>query len=374
MKKRLAFIDLLRGWSLIIMIEVHVFNSMLIPELKNTSWFSALNFVNGLVAPAFLFISGFSFYFASQRKLEEFRKLKFQFWRQLGRIGMILMIGYLLHLPFLSMSRTINDSTREQLKLFMSVDILHCIAIGILILFILRVVIKSDKSFKNTLLALSVIIIVISTFMWQIDFQKYLPVIIANYFTPKYGSLFPIFPWLGFMLLGAVFSIYYFGVNPENEKKYLERILIFGVILVFSGFLILSLPIEFLKNFNEIKPNPFFFILRLGFVLILFVFFRYYELKRKTEKSFVLLMGRESLLVYWLHLQVIYRQIAGKNLDSIVNKSFSVIECIAATVIIIFLMASSAKLWETIKKRYPYPSQLAVAGTLLIILVIFVLR
>jgi len=34
-KNRLAFIDLLRGWALIVMIEVHVFNAFIMPALKN---------------------------------------------------------------------------------------------------------------------------------------------------------------------------------------------------------------------------------------------------------------------------------------------------------------------------------------------------
>jgi len=33
-KNRLAFIDLLRGWALLVMIEVHVFNTFILPVLK----------------------------------------------------------------------------------------------------------------------------------------------------------------------------------------------------------------------------------------------------------------------------------------------------------------------------------------------------
>lgn len=57
--------DLLRGLVIIIMIEVHVFNAFLLPELRQTGWFSVLNFINGLVAPSFLFVSGFAFQVSS---------------------------------------------------------------------------------------------------------------------------------------------------------------------------------------------------------------------------------------------------------------------------------------------------------------------
>ena len=57
-KVRYTFIDLLRGWAIIIMIEVHLFNAFLLPELKRAGWFDVLTFINGLVAPAFLFEVG----------------------------------------------------------------------------------------------------------------------------------------------------------------------------------------------------------------------------------------------------------------------------------------------------------------------------
>ena len=110
-KVRFTFIDLLRGWAIIIMIEVHVFNAFLLPELKQTGWFDILTFVNGLVAPAFLFVSGFAFQVSSGSKLDDMRKFKSSFWKKLLRYFSIILIGYALHLPFYSLSKVLNKST-----------------------------------------------------------------------------------------------------------------------------------------------------------------------------------------------------------------------------------------------------------------------
>ncbi|MBK7500524.1 MAG: DUF1624 domain-containing protein [Ignavibacteriales bacterium] len=85
MKEKVRYVsaDLLRGLVIIIMIEVHVFNAFLFPELRQSGWFSVLNFINGLVAPSFLFVSGFAFQVSSGGKLDEMRKLSKAFWKRL---------------------------------------------------------------------------------------------------------------------------------------------------------------------------------------------------------------------------------------------------------------------------------------------------
>ncbi len=120
MKEKVRYIsaDLLRGLVIIIMIEVHVFNAFLQPQLRQTLWFSILNFINGLVAPSFLFVSGFAFEVSSGNKLDEMRKFGKAFWKKIGRIFQIIIIGYALHLPFYSLSKVIHKSTPQQLQSF----------------------------------------------------------------------------------------------------------------------------------------------------------------------------------------------------------------------------------------------------------------
>ncbi len=54
--KRCDWIDQLRGWAVIVMIEVHVVNVWLAPGLR-PDW---LNYLNGLVAPSFTMAAGYS--------------------------------------------------------------------------------------------------------------------------------------------------------------------------------------------------------------------------------------------------------------------------------------------------------------------------
>ena len=351
-KVRFIFVDLLRGWALLVMIEVHVFNVMLLPSLKQTGWFTVLNFINGLVAPSFLFISGFAFMLSTQNKNEELRKFKFSFWKKLGRIFLILLAGYSLHLPILSLRRLVNYYSPDVILRIYNVDILQCIAAGLLILFAARILIKSDTWFNTFTITVFIITSLIASLVWQIDFGNYFPVLIAAYFSPKYGSLFPLFPWLGFLFAGAIMCKYYLDSRENNrEEKYIKNIFISGLVLALLGHVLLSgiTPL----SFHMMHPHPLFFFQRLGYVMILTALCWYYVERRKTTASFVLDVGRESLLVYWLHLQIIYRKIInGNNLSSIYGGTFDVLEAVVATILLAILMIITAKYWGMFKKKY----------------------
>lgn len=333
------------------MIEVHVFNSMLIPSFKTQQWFYILNFINGLVAPSFLFISGFAFIISSKRNLDELRKFGKSFWKKMGRIILIFAAGYSLHFPFRSVFILQHKPLDSEWLMFYNVDILHCIAVGLLILFAARLIIKSDKLYHYFIFILGLIIIFISPFIWQINFSVYLPLFLAAYFNTNVGSLFPLFPWLGFMLLGAAACKYFIDFREKDiEKKYIYYITLLGIFFLLIGHFV---SLDFIAPDARYRnPNPLFLFLRVGYVLLLLVLCWFYAEFRKPEKSFVLDVSRESLFVYWLHLVLIYGMFwSGKSLYTVVDHSFGVVECILITAALAVLMIFAARLWGNIKKR-----------------------
>ena len=171
---RLLFADWLRAWALLVMIETHVFNAFLAAQFRDSQWFRNLNFLNGLVAPSFLFVSGFVFLVASK----PFRK-------QVARIGMVWLIGYAMHL-----SR------------FYRVDILHCIAFTWLFLSVSRVAIRNAGWRMAVWTVCTLALTGLAPLVWSLDFRTALPLPVAGYLNDKTQSLFPLFPWSGFMLAG----------------------------------------------------------------------------------------------------------------------------------------------------------------------------
>jgi len=77
------------------------------------------------------------------------------------------------------------------------------------------------------------------------------------------------------------------------------------------------------------------------------------------------------LLIYWLHLQVLFRKVWNDtSIETIINYQFGVTECIIATILLTVLMIYSAKLWSKVKRRSPETARgimwVVLAGCVLI--------
>lgn len=373
-KVRFQSIDLLRGLAIIVMVEVHVFNAFLMSGEKEQSWFQILNFINGLVAPSFLFVSGFAFYISVSHKVDELRKFGNVFFKRIKRISEIIIIGYALHLPFYSLSDFIKQINYDSWVSFTNVDILQCIAAGLFLLLLLRIIIKNNRLFIITISILTIITIILSPLIWEINFNDLLLLPAANYFNSKNGSLFPIFPWMGFIFSGAVAGKYFIESQLNAEQNILvKRILIFSLVVILLGHILLSgiLP----ESINSLLPNPIFFILRLAYVLALLSVCWFVTQKKSMKLNFIYDASRESLLIYWMHLQFIYLQLfSGKSSADIFGHSLGILESTLVALFLILIMITCAKLWGTLKFRSMKTARSVTYGFVSILILIFIIR
>lgn len=373
-QNRALFIDLLKGLALIVMIEVHVVNALILPALKHTWLFDRLNFINGLVAPSFAFASGLVFALSLQKGVEQLRTFGKEFRRKISRIGLIFLVGYTLHLPYFSLSKLLQNQTQPVLESLYTVDILQLISTGLLVLLFARMFFKSENGFYNFSFVVTVIVLILSPLMWKVDFSNYLPLFFSNYLNKMHGSLFPIFPWWVFIFGGAYVAKYYIKARQsKTEEAFARKLIILGVLfyLVSVTFMYFILPYLQIGT----RPNPFFFFERLGVILFLLGIFWFYLHKKENYKSLILDVSRESLLIYWLHLQLIYREIfGGKSLVQLSQQKFNFIECFLVTAALIVLMLGIAKMWGILKKNYPVHCRWMTISIISIGTIIFILR
>jgi len=353
-KSRLVFIDLLRGWAVMVMVEVHVFNAFMIPAYRETQWFEILNFINGLVAPSFIFISGFVFLVASQRKLESFRTFGSDFRRQLWRIGLVMIVGYYLHLPFFSFHRMMTETTESGWLQFYQADVLQCIAVGLFILFMARIFIRNDQRYKYALLASGLFVSGVSPFLSNVDFVRFVHPSIAAYINGRHFSLFPLFPWMGFMLFAGYCAALYMEARRDNrERIFIIRMAFAGAFLLAAGMIPPSWQYEILGRFSDIRSNPFFFFERLGIVILLLALCWRYVEWRKTTTSFILPLSRQSLLAYAGHLIVIYGQLwRQRSLWYYYGHLSGPLLCCLWTILLLGIIILVSSVWDWLKRKH----------------------
>ena len=373
---RLVFIDLLRGFAILAMIETHVFNAFLDTANRSKAWFDQLNYCNGLVAPSFLFVSGWVFIVASRRKVNDFRNFGPAFRKQLWRIAQIWILGYCLHFPKYSYSIVRYWTSRADWQRLYTVDILHCIAIGLFVLLFGRILFHRDDSFERFLWVSSLAIVFVTPWIWEFRFPHEVPVPLTSYFQEGSYSYFPLFPWLGYFGMGAACAMWHIRYMEANkERLFFLSLSIASFLLIMAGHWLYLFHFQLYYVSSNIRAQPHFWGMRLGYVLALVVFCRLLQQAGFVGKSWLQVASRESLMVYVAHLFLIYRlPFRGETVYEVLGQSMSVNQCIALTLGMIVLMILLAKVWSWMKMYHLKAFRLGLSGACALIVIGFFLR
>jgi uncharacterized membrane protein len=356
--QRVQFVDLLRGWAVIVMIETHSFNATLLPDLTGTDLFAVITYINGLVAPSFLFASGMAYALTTHRKINDYLSFGRPLFRQLGRLLLILAVGYLLHIPRFAYHHLRYETGAEAWQKFFQVDILHCIAVSLLSLQVLLLILRNETRLYRAAGLLAAGVLAGAPLMWGIDFWNVLPPVLAAYLNGLHFSLFPLFPWMTFLLAGALVGHFYVqarsATTPEAEGSMMRNTAGIGVGLILISFALEPFELLVYPVYNYWLTGPSFVLLRLGIVvMLLYGMFLYEKRKGVSASAAVALFGRQSLLVYVMHLMLLYGRVGSTTFVDRIGKTFSYLGASLTTAVLLVMMYGLAWSWERIKRDSP---------------------
>ncbi len=103
--QRELYIDAFRGLMALVMVQGHVMDSLLTKEALAGQWYVFQQMFHGSTAPGFLFASGFV---AGLPRAPLSLRASL---RRARRLLFVLGVGYFLHLPYLSLWKTIAAAT-----------------------------------------------------------------------------------------------------------------------------------------------------------------------------------------------------------------------------------------------------------------------
>ena len=169
-------------------------------------WFQTHEIFHGLTAPGFLFGAGFTFAIATQRKAHLLTGFTLPVLRRLWRAISLILIGYALHLPYLSLAKSISSSTPETIELFLRFDVLQLIGLSLAALRLLYVTFRDEHAFLAATIVCGLLVVLGTPLVWSFEAARFGPLWLSTALTGWFQSPFPVFPYAGFVLAGVVAS------------------------------------------------------------------------------------------------------------------------------------------------------------------------
>ena len=348
-KQRIIFIDLLRAFAVLQMVQGHTVDVLLANEFRTyeSLSYSIWHFMRGMTAPIFMFTSGTVFTYLFRLVDEPFEKNP-RVVKGFKRFLLLLSIGYLLRFPTLN-PFNFQYITESQLNVFYTVDVLHLIGFGLLFIMIFAFISEKIKLGDTATFLLAALIFILPTPVFnKIDWLMYLPKPFANYFYQGAGSLFPLFPWVGYMLIGAILGSKLaknptiFRTTSFSLKTILSGLIILGLVYLYNFISFSNFNIQFDSyNYQTIA-------FRIGFVLTLTGVVSLISQSIHSIPHVLILVGRNTLLIYVVHLLILYGSVINPGVKIIwgnkLNPELTILIAITMITLMVLMVLALNKL------------------------------
>lgn len=354
-KHRIIFIDLLRTFAVLQMVQGHTVDALLGNPFRDldSPFYALWLFMRGMTAPIFLFTAGSVFTYLFRLNREEYFDNP-RVAKGFKRVLLLISLGYLLKYPTYTIV-DFSEVTEKSWTIFISVDVLQLIGFGLFFILILAFI--SEKlRLKDYILfgTVGTAFFIFSLLTENINWLNYFPVPIAAYFYGKTGSLFPLFPWAGFVICGGVLGSYLANhplVFKTTRFSYIISIAASGCMLVayFLNYMILF-PEGELHPWNEILSTIMF---RIGFVLLLTGVVSFISIKLENIPKIFILLGRNTLLIYVVHLMILYGSAWNPGLFFFFGVNLSPLPTFAAAI----LMVSSMVIMVIVLDKFKFKNK-----------------
>ena len=353
----------MRGVAVVVMVMGHSIDSVLSLDARSTDAFRLYDAVRGFTAPIFLFVSGFVFTVATERRWAEYRSFSPALRGRLLKIFMLLVVGYALHLPFLSWNKLLHDTRPEEYAQLFQVDVLHCVAISLLLLHGLVLISKTPGVFARSALTTTVVLVLVTPLLWPLDLSPIVTPALAPYFNQTRVSIFPVFPYSAFMLAGATTGHYFLAAMRGRKERLFFGILVrMAIAAAVCGVVFDLVPVSFYPPHDYWKASPNFFLIRLGAVLLVTAAYFFISRWPRAMAHPILALSQASLVVYAVHLILVYGSAANQGLQQVVGKTLPYYAAAGVGTAVLGGMTLLAYAWNYARAHHVWPARFIQAG------------
>jgi len=310
---RLDSIDWLRGLAVVLMIQTHLYDAWVSDAVKRTSeWYGRTRFWGGVPARLFLLLVGVSMAirFEAQiaRKVDRATMVR----GAVKRGFEIFLLAYLFRLQEFTLSGFGGDW-----KNLFRIDILNCIGASMMAIAFIVAPRRGRPQYAAALVA-GAVFIALGPIVGPAHFPEWLPRPLTSYLGGERPmAWFPLFPWAAWPLVGVALG--HLWVRQSRLSRRREALVfvatgIGGMALIYAVTIvrrinpyIIHYPSDVVQ---QMGPGAFFYRLgmigplaTLGYVVTWVVGKRFSVMRQ---------LGRTSLLVYWIHVDLCYGLVSSR--------------------------------------------------------------
>jgi len=338
---RLEFLDWTRGAAVLIILQGHVFHSFSKPSLHNDAPYAISQFFGGVAPAIFLLLTGITLGFIMHGSERKGLRPRERWIVALRRGGYLFLIAFLFRLQLWVFG--FPDSPTPEL---LRVDVLNCMGFAIVLMSLLAFLTTEARA--RTAAILGAAIAAASPLISMIDWGWLHPRI-AAYFVPSYTS-FGFFPWASFIAFGVSVGSILRLTKPEQMNRVMQWVGLAGFVFFFGGQYCSTFPYSLYTHEEFWLNSPWMVAMKLGPVLLLIVVAYLWNEYGSKGWSPLRQFGVTSLLVYWVHIELVY----GRWLWFL-RENLNAAQCAVAAMILMALMLGLSVLRTRYKGR-PLPS------------------
>ena len=352
---RRTYLDVLRGIAVLIMIEAHVIDAWTRAADRRSRAFGESLILGGFGAPLFLFLAGIGVVLSAGSKARRSGDPVAASLAVQKRGLQIFALAFLFRLQ----SYVLGGFTAPAWSM-LKVDILNVMGPAMVVAAVLWLLGREARG-RIALFALAVTgIVLLTPVIRSIGVLGALPDPLEAYLRSVPGMTnFTFYPWVAFVMAGSVVGVILDGARtPASERRANILLGVAGAAVAWGAYQASFLPPLHPRSSFWTTSASFFFI-RLGLMIAALALAWLWEQRPTAGRRWspIQLLGRTSLFVYWVHVELVYGLIS-RPLHGAFPLWGAWLALAAVCLVMLWLAAQKERLADKYRRKRELPGKL----------------
>jgi uncharacterized membrane protein len=360
--ERWLALDLLRFFAVVLMVQGHTFNVVLSRAVRSQDWHRYHSFVHGLTAPMFLFGAGLAFGVTTFRKLDAHTRFGPATLQRLKRYGWLVVIGYALQMPSLSLLRTLALAPADVARA-LHVGPLQLVGVSLAVTELALLQLRTRVRLTVAVALAGLLVAFGAPLLEAVPIERVLPLGVTALLDARTGSTFPLFPWGAYLCAGIVAAHFVWDAERDGPRRGIALpLFFFGLAVCSVTYALFRLRLNIYGPHDYWRTDPQFTFFRIGVVTIVLATF--VTLLGPIERAraaglrpvpgpllAIARIGQESLVIYVAHLLVLYGSPLWRSLRQSLGERLDLRHASIAAILLVVAMMALAHGWTILRTQ-----------------------